>query len=67
MPHLAPLAILHAGHLNPGRRREASVTGPAQAADLIDRLRATGAVLTYDPGTRTVRAGDNAAVSVAIS
>lgn len=32
----------------------AGVTAPATAADLIDWLRATGTVLTYDPDTRTV-------------
>jgi uncharacterized protein YegL len=32
--------------------------------DLIDRLRATGAVLTCDPETRTVRAGDGATVAI---
>ena len=31
------------------------VTGPAQTADLVDQLRASGAVLTYDPDTRTIR------------
>ena len=41
-----------------------SITAPAPAADLIDRLHATGAVLTYDVGTRTVRAGTDRAVAI---
>jgi len=32
------------------------VTGPADAAALIDQLRADGIVLTYDPDGRTLRA-----------
>jgi len=31
------------------------ITGPAETAGLIDRLRDSGAVLTYDPETRTIR------------
>jgi site-specific DNA recombinase len=64
LPHLAALAILRAGHGVPDSARQASVTLPAQTADLIDQLRITGAVLTYDPGTRTIRAGDEIAVAV---
>jgi len=64
--HLAALAILLAGDRAPDRERQVVFTGPAQAADLIDRLRATGTVLAYDPGTRTVRAGDDTAVAVTI-
>jgi len=33
------------------------VTGPADAAALIDQLRAGGIVLTYDPDGRTLRVG----------
>ena len=40
------------------------VTAPAGTADLIDRLRASGAVLTYDPQTRTIRAGGSDPVAV---
>jgi hypothetical protein len=39
------------------------VTGPAS---LIDQLRADGVVLTYDPGDRTLRAGERDAPSVTI-
>jgi hypothetical protein len=42
------------------------VTTPDEAAGLIDRLRAAGIPLTYDPDTRTVRTGDNETVAVAI-
>jgi hypothetical protein len=48
----------------PDRARKASVTAPVRVADLIDQLRITGTVLTYDPGTRTIRAGDEIAVAV---
>ena len=48
----------------PGRGRRAGITAPPRPGDLIDQLRATGTVLTYDPGTRTIRAGDGAAVAV---
>jgi hypothetical protein len=32
---------------------------------MIDELRATGTMLTYDPGTRTIRAGDDIVVITA--
>ncbi len=40
------------------------VTAAAQTAGLIDRLRASGTVLTYDPDTRTIRADGNDPVAV---
>jgi hypothetical protein len=66
LPHLAALSVLLllAARHTPDRARKASVTAPAQIADLIDQLRATGTVLTYDPGTRSIRAGDEIAVAV---
>jgi site-specific DNA recombinase len=64
LPHLAALSILLAGGGTPGRARRAGITAPARTTDLIEQLRATGTVLTYDPGTRTVRAGDGTAVAV---
>ena len=66
LPHLATLAILLAdaperrtadARLNahrPGRDRR----------DLIDQLRAAGAVLTYDPEDRTLRAGREDAAAI---
>ena len=68
LPHLAALAILIAGDAapGPGRRRLAQLTGPARTADLIDRLRAAGTVLTYDPDKKTVRAGDRDALTIVI-
>jgi len=66
LPHLAALAILLAGPAGkPGRgnRSLAQVAGPADAAALIDRLRADGTVLTYDPDNRTLRAGNAPSVS----
>jgi hypothetical protein len=47
----------------PDSTRRVSITLPAGTADLIDRLRVTGTVLTYHPGTRTIRAGDEIAVA----
>ena len=59
-PHLAALAILLGqGHVD-------EVTGPAQAADLIDHLRRSGRMLTYDPQRRTLRAGTEEAVAVTV-
>ena len=40
------------------------VTGPAGTAALIDRLRADGVVLTYDPVGRALRAGDAPSVTI---
>lgn len=66
--HILPrLAILQAsdGHGRPGSKQGgARITAPAQAADLIDHLRAAGVTLTYDPDTRTLRTGNGAAVTV---
>jgi hypothetical protein len=66
LPHLAAIGILLAGPAGtPGRgsRSLAQVTGPADAAALIDRLRADGTVLTYDPDSRTLRADDAPSVT----
>jgi site-specific DNA recombinase len=68
LPHLAALAILqqHNGH-QPRNRKQVSrqITAPAQAADQIEQLRATGVSLIYDPATKTLRTDtqDAAAVS----
>jgi hypothetical protein len=40
------------------------ITAPADAADLIEQLRASGAVLTYDPDTHTIRSGDSGLIAV---
>jgi site-specific DNA recombinase len=69
LPHLAAIAILLAGPAGTsgrGNRSLAQVTGPAGTAALIDQLRAGCVVLTYDPGSRTLRAGDSDALSVTI-
>jgi DNA invertase Pin-like site-specific DNA recombinase len=63
LPHLAALAIL----LDDGKASDVSAvstTAPAGAANLIDQLRASGANLTYDPDTCTIRSADSAAVAV---
>jgi site-specific DNA recombinase len=67
LPHLAAIAILLAGPAGkPGRgnRSLLQVTGPADAAALIDQLRADGVVLAYDPGDQTLRAGDAPPVTI---
>ena len=67
LPRLAALAILQASD-DHGRHGTAQggarITVPAQAADLIDRLRAVGVTLTYEPDTKTLRTGNGAAVTV---
>jgi site-specific DNA recombinase len=66
-PRLAALAILQAndGKVPRSRKqRRAQVTAPAHAADLIDRLRATGTSLIYDPAAKTLRTATNDAVTV---
>jgi hypothetical protein len=69
LPRLAALAILQAEHSHsPHDRKQVSaqVTAPAQAAELIDRLRAADVTLIYDPATQTLRTDtkDSLAVSV---
>jgi hypothetical protein len=69
VPHLAAIGILLAGQaVKPtrGNRGLAQVTGPDGTAALIDRLRADGVILTYDPQDRTLRADGHDALSVII-
>jgi len=70
LPHLAAVAILLAGDAGkPGRTSggPGQLTGPAGAAALIDQLRADGTVLTYEPASRTLRAGGHDASPVTIA
>jgi site-specific DNA recombinase len=64
LPHLAAMAIL----LDSGGQVQGSdtgqVTATAQTTGLIDRLRASDAVLTYDPDTRTIRTDGSDSVAV---
>ncbi len=64
LPHLAALAILLAGGGTADDGGMAQITTPTQSADLIDQLRASGAVLTYDPDTRTIRTGGSGVIAV---
>jgi hypothetical protein len=66
LPHLAAIAILHAGSRTPDRPLQAGITAPAQIADLIDQLRAGGVVLTYDPQDRTLRADGRDTLSITV-
>jgi hypothetical protein len=66
LPRLAALAILHVGSGQAQDGGAVQVTAPAEAAGLIDRLRASGVTLTYDPDTRSVRSGDGDSVAVMV-
>ena len=69
LPHLAAIAILLAGPARKpvgGSRGLAQLTGPDDTAALIDRLRADGTALTYDPSSRTLRAGGHHAPTITI-
>src|ERR1700727_3033623 len=56
LPHLTAIAILLASDGQARGSGTVQVTAAAQTAGLIDQLRASGAALTYDPDTRTIRA-----------
>ncbi len=66
LPHPAAVAILLASGGQPGGNGTVQVTARAGTADLIDRLRDSGAVLTYDPKTRTIRTGGSEPVAVTV-
>lgn len=68
MPHLGALAILLVGyeHAQDHPRQASQLTGPAQAAELIDRLRSTGCTLTYDPRLRILRTDTEDSFAVTI-
>jgi hypothetical protein len=65
LPHLAALAILLAGDDSAADRAyQVKAIAPAETADLIGQLNATGVVLTYDPDNRAFRAGDDTAIAI---
>jgi DNA invertase Pin-like site-specific DNA recombinase len=69
LPRLAALAILqHDSSHQPRSRKQVSrqITAPAQAADQIEQLRATGVSLIYDPATKTLRTDSVNAIPVAV-
>ena len=69
VPRLAALAILQSeGSHSPRGRKLASaqVTAPAQAAELIDRLRAADVTLIYDPATRALRTDTKDSLAVTV-
>jgi hypothetical protein len=69
LPRLAALAILQAGSsgcLRGTKQAIVQVTSPAQAAELIDRLRADDITLIYDPATRTLRTDTKDSLAVSI-
>jgi len=69
LPRLAALAILQAegsSCLRGTKRAIVQVTSPAQAAELIDRLRADDITVIYDPATRTLRMDTKDALAVSI-
>jgi hypothetical protein len=63
LPHLAALAIL-LDTSNAGDASAARITAPADAAKLIGQMRASGAILTYDPDTCTIGSAGSAAAAV---
>ena len=68
LPHLAAMAILLDGRPRPRTRPGAAqLTAPAQAAGLIDRLRAEGVALIYDPAARALRTGGEDPVTLTVS
>ena len=69
LPRLAALAILQSeGSHSPRGRKPASaqVTAPAQAAGLMDRLRAADVTLIYDPATRALRTDTKNSLAVTV-
>ena len=64
LPHLAAIAILLGGDSQARGSGTVQVTAAAQTAGLIDQLRASGAILTYDPVTQTIRADGSNPVAV---
>ena len=59
-----PLPSSSPAAARPGGNGTVQVTAPAETAGLIDRLRASGAVLIYDPETRTIRTTGSDPVAV---
>jgi hypothetical protein len=69
LPRLAALAILQAGSSScPRGTKQATVqvTSPAQAAELMDRLRAGDITLIYDPAVRTLRMDTKDSLAVTV-
>jgi len=66
LPHLAAVAILLAGEGPAKSNGTVQLATAADIAGLIDQLRTAGITLTYDPDTRTLRAGGGSAVVVAM-
>jgi site-specific DNA recombinase len=69
LPRLAALAILHTGGASPpanSKPSRAAITPPAQAADQIEQLRATGVNVIYDPVTKTLRTDVMHAIPVSV-
>jgi len=70
VPRLAALAIIlqsEGSHSPRGRKlATAQVTAPAQAAELIDRLRAADVTLIYDPATRALRTDTSNSLAVTV-
>jgi site-specific DNA recombinase len=64
LPHLAAMALVLVGDSRARGSGTVQVTAAAQTAGLIDQLRASGAVLTYDPDTRTIHADGSNPVAV---
>ncbi|MGH3189737.1 MAG: recombinase family protein [Streptosporangiaceae bacterium] len=66
LPHLAAMAILLAGGGQAHGSGTVQITDPGETSCLIDQLRTAGVSLTFDPDTRTIRAGGNSAVAITV-
>ena len=64
LPHLAAVAILLARGSQANGDGTRQLTTPAETAGLIDQLRTAGVILTYDPGTLTIRTRDDNPIAV---
>ena len=64
LPHLAAAAILLARGSQRNGDGTRQLTTPTQAAALVDQLRTAGVILTYDPGTLTMRTHDDDPIAV---
>jgi glycerol-3-phosphate O-acyltransferase len=67
LPHLAAVAILLARGSQANGDGTRQLTTPAETAGLVDQLRTAGVILTYDPGTLTIRTRDDDPLAVTMS
>ena len=66
LSHLAAAAILLARGSQANGDGTRQLTTPAETAGPVDQLRTAGVILTYDPGTLTIRTGDDNPIAITI-